>query len=99
MNILTTASKYIPAGIHVVRTTYADGNTCLRAISEEGEPYGVLSVNIPESPVHEDFVWLKTWSENEGVLEALIESNLVEKLPVTHPCGYANARLVKLTLK
>jgi hypothetical protein len=98
MNELTISARYIPAGTHVVRTTYADGNTCLMAVSDIGEPYGILSVNIPESEIHEDCVWIKDWSENEGILEALVDSKLVESLPVTRPCGYTSAQLVKLTL-
>jgi hypothetical protein len=99
MNILKVPAKYIPAGIEVWKMFYADGNTCLAAFDPETrEPYGKLSVNIPNEylDIGGDYCWIKDWSENEGVLHALLMSGLVEKLPITYPCGHAEAQLVRI---
>jgi hypothetical protein len=98
LHFLTTPAKYIPAGVQIVKRFYADGNVCLSAIDKDGSPFGILSVNIPETELDPEYVWIKDWSENEGVLNALVESNLVTKLNVTRPCGYAEAHLVRLDL-
>ena len=98
MNKLTTGSRFLPAGTLVHRTTYADGNTCLAASDAEGMPEGVLSVNLPETNINEEYVWIKDWAENEGVLNALIESKLVEDLNITQPTGFCEAHLVKLSM-
>ena len=100
MNILTSKAKYIPANTIVNKTQYADGNTALTAIDPiSHEPAGTLTVNIPETTLNANHVWIKDWSENEGVLNALIESKLVENLNVTYPQGFCEAHLVKLTLE
>jgi len=38
----------------------------------------VLSVNVPESPLRDDEFFVKTYSENEGVMEQLIEHGIIE---------------------
>lgn len=97
MNVLKVGTKYIPAGTRVEKTFYADGNICLVARDpEDGSPWGTLSVNIPETNVNDDHVWIKDWSENEGVLNALIKSGMVSDLSITQPCGFCEAHLVRL---
>jgi hypothetical protein len=90
----------------VFRTTYpADGSIAL--VSAPGLPnqqvYTVClagSYNevgeVPE--VKPDHVWIKNWSENEGVVAALTDAGLVEVTGATWPCGYTyaiEARLLK----
>lgn len=96
--LLTEAAKYIPAGVLVRKMHYADGNVSLQAYDiEDGSPYGTLTVNIPETNINPDHVWIKDWSENEGVLNALVKSELVKPLGITQPCGFCKAHLVQLT--
>ena len=94
---LTEAAKYIPVGTTIHISTYADGNTCLQAVDDEGFPAGILSVNLPETNINANHVWIKSWSENEGVLTALVESGLVKPLGITQPTGFCAAALVELT--
>ena len=95
---LTEAATYIPVGVIVNKSLYIDGNTCLRAIDpEDGSPYGTLTVNIPETNINSNHVWIKDWSENEGVLNALVKSGLIKPLDITQPCGCATAHLAEIT--
>jgi len=54
-----------------------------------GERIAVASVNMKEPFPDEykskelevnPYVWIKTWSENEGILEALVKAGIVEKI-------------------
>jgi hypothetical protein len=90
----------------VFRTTYpADGSIAL--VSAPGLPnqqtYTVCLAGsrneageVPE--VKPDHVWIKSWSENEGVVQALEEAGIIELTGQLWPCGYAVAfegRLLK----
>ena len=44
-----------------------------------GEPYCAATINVPEEHLEEDEVVIKTYSENEGVLEFLIENKIIHK--------------------
>jgi hypothetical protein len=51
---------------------YGNGRTALRLVdSDDGGTVAVATVNDPRTSLGEDEVLVKTWSENEGVLEAL----------------------------
>lgn len=98
VQILTEAAKYVPSGVLVRKMFYADGNVSLGAFDlDDGSPWGTLTVNIPETNINANHVWIKDWSENEGVLNALIKSGLVKSLDITQPCGHCRAHLVELT--
>lgn len=66
---------------------------------ENGEPWLTASVALwPPAPVAADGeMWLKTWSECDGLPEALEEAGIVELTHRVHPTGYCVARLAKLT--
>lgn len=49
-----------------------------------------ITVNIPEESLKWDEVFIKNWSENEGILEALIDSRIVEKIGEV-PTGFVKA--------
>lgn len=60
-----------------------------------GEPVAKASVNVNVELAHDE-VAIKSWAENEGMLETLIEAGFVEDL--CHPvrCGYEIADVVRL---
>lgn len=45
---------------------------------EAREPYAMVSVNVPGVVLADDEFVFKTYSENEGLLEAMLESDVVE---------------------
>ena len=79
---------------------YAEtGENSIRIVSEDGEPIAVATACLhPPAPrAPERMVWLKGWSENDGLPQALEHSGVVELLPVYHPTGHVQAQLAKLT--
>src|SRR5580658_4593005 len=57
------------------------GETSIRIV-DEGEPVCVATVNIEEwgaVPAPAGCVWIKTWSENEGIDRALADAGVVER--------------------
>lgn len=92
----TTAGKRIrPYGRKQVALSISryprNGRTCLRLIEvENGEETGecvACSVNLPGIPLGENEVAIQTWSKNVGVLEWLVDEEIVSK-----PLHYADFR-------
>lgn len=64
----------------IEKGTYSNGRIALELIhSKDGEPVLVATINIPEIFVAKDEVIIKNYSENEGVLELLINANIISK--------------------
>lgn len=81
---------------------YVDNNRpAITLIGEEsGEPIAVASVNLHDVPIPEDgkHTFIKTWSENEGILQALVDAKIVEDLEIDIPTGFVCARFVKILI-
>ena len=76
---------------------YGDGRTYLQLIdTEDGEPVMMATVNIPGTVLEKDEVIIKNYSENEGVLEFLIENGIVSKPLRTVSSGWVTCPIVKL---
>lgn len=67
--------------------------------SEDHSPNGVATVNVPEVEVPDDCVLIKVWSENDGLLEDLIEAGVVMPPHAWVPCGFSQAALCRLTVQ
>ena len=80
---------------------YQDGGrTAIELMDkEDGGRVAVATVNIPEFDVPEGHVLIKNWSENTGLLPALIEAGIVEVTDIVVAAGYANANLCKLLVE
>lgn len=67
----------------------------------DGSPVVKATVALAEYPdarLDPGFVWIKTWAENEGVYEALVEAGVIEAVSVVFQCSeFAIARAGKLT--
>lgn len=72
--------NYSPGG-HVMQTTYpADGSIALfiedvQGIREATATVCLKDLDLKPEPNH---VFLKSWSENTGLVEALVEANIVK---------------------
>jgi len=72
----------------VVETSYyvndSEKIALLLIDADTGERIATASVNMEEPfPLDcskKEHVWIKTWSENEGILEALVEAGVVEQV-------------------
>lgn len=65
---------------------------------EDGQEY-MATVNIPGQDPGEHGVWLKGWSENEGVPEAFVEAGIVELTGKRYQIGFCTAVHAVLTEK
>lgn len=80
---------------------YGNGRLALSLVDEEtGEPIAKASVNVgDEIPLGATQMDVKSWSENEGMVEALFEAGIgmpLEGDPLI-PCGYATADRIELS--
>lgn len=74
----------------IMHGKYYNGRTALELIdAEDNEPVAVATVNIPEEILEEDEVIIKDYSENEGMLDCLVENKIV-----TPPHRYVNTGYV-----
>lgn len=87
-------ARYFQAAT-VLRGQYPyDGTTCLVAnpYTENRQVYTVCLGGDPVAPqLTENQVWIKDWSENEGVLDALVEAGLVRPTGLVWPTGFCFA--------
>jgi hypothetical protein len=67
---------------------YGDGTTAMQFNTMYGEPLCRATVcleGLGAPPLAPDQVWIKTWAENEGVLEMLEDSGVVVRDPNQPP--------------
>ena len=73
----------------------------------EGEPIAMATVNLPHMGIGlagkggRVLTFIKDWSENQGILDQLVEQNLVQRVcrqgePVRVPTGLVQADLVEV---
>lgn len=87
--------------------TYADGDGLAITLvdDETGEPIATATVNVPGEPHSSDdprLVWIKDWSENEGMTLALSNAGIVDLTGHTVRHGYVDvieARVTDRTLE
>jgi hypothetical protein len=90
---------YVPAG-HIRFGCYASGEIALEIVDENEETLCVATVAlVPYGAPHpgEYAVWLKGWSENDGVPKALIDAGIVTLTGRRHAVGYSQAQHAQLT--
>lgn len=63
---------------------------------ETWEPIATATVNLPDVEMEEDEVAVKTYSENEGMLEALLEAGVVTELVRFEYSGFVTIPIYKL---
>lgn len=86
----------------VVFAQYGNENTAIQLVGAEGndyegEPISVATVNGVQI-LPSEIVGIKTWSENAGIAESLIEGNVIEpKLLGLEPTGFVSIEHYRLT--
>lgn len=71
----------------LVFSKYQNNNrTSLQLIEvETGEPYMTASVNMPDIYLSDDMICIKNYSENEGILDVLIDAHILLPLDLIRP--------------
>lgn len=73
---------------------YENGRPALRLLSAlDGEPFGTLTVNIPEASVLSGEIIVKTWSENEAMAAAALASGLFRDTGRRIHTGFVQAQV------
>lgn len=75
---------------------YENRRLCIRLIDSDDTPYACATVNVPEAELARDEVLVKNWSENRGILAALLKAGVVKDTGRTVTTGHAKANVVRL---
>lgn len=66
---------------------------------DNGEDIAVATINIPGEPLSKDEVIIKDYSENEGMLETLINASIISKPVRFVQTGHISAPICELLIK
>ena len=80
---------------------YENRRIALRLLdAETREPLCVATVNMPEfGLLARGETIIKTWSENEGVLQSLVDAGIVEDTDGRIPVGFVKAAVCRWTVE
>lgn len=76
---------------------YSNGRLAIQSFSKElGEPYAVLTVNIPEYELQDGEIIVKTWNENENFSKAVFKTGLFINTGKKVSTGFVEAEVWEL---
>jgi len=76
----------------IFKTKYANGRTAIKLYdSEHGDPIATATVNLPDETLPDNHVFIKNWSENEGILDCLVKANYIKPTGRTVNTGFVTA--------
>ena len=58
---------------------YGTGNTAIRLLDSNNNPYTTCTINLPDMDLETNQVAVKNYSENEGMLDALLKAEIVQE--------------------
>ena len=70
--------KFLGEELTPVMNRYANGQNAIQLVDSDGMPFMTASVAF-DINIADDEVIIKNYSENEGILEALIEAGVIDK--------------------
>lgn len=83
----------------IEKANYSNHRTSLLLINKlTGEPIIIATVNLIDEPLEKDEVFIKDWSENEGVLKFLQDNKYVGEVITNVSVGYVFAQKCKLLI-
>lgn len=88
-------TDYINEDVVLKFSEYGNKSIAITAVSGIGEPMFTATVALDVMPA-DGCVFLKGWSENEGVPEALVKAGVVELTGRKEATGYCEAIEAKL---
>jgi hypothetical protein len=92
----TLKTQYETYNVSLEFGKYNNGRTAIELIDlEDGCPVMMATVNLPDVSLSDDEVIIKNYSENEGVLEFLIENGIVSKPLRTVSSGWVTCPIVR----
>lgn len=80
--------------VRVVQGEYPNKRIALHCSGLDGEPFGAITVNVPDQPLEEGEFFVKTWNENQWVPQLLNAPNLqLEDTGKRASTGYVEAQI------
>lgn len=77
--------------------TYQNGRTAIQLFdSNDHEPVCTATVNLPDAPLPDGYVFIKDWSENAGIYDALLNANIIGPVEGLYPTGHVAALMCPL---
>lgn len=97
---MRTKYKYNVSGhvytVYLEKQKYANGRIALLLLEMDGSQVSCATCNLPEYKIQSDEIIVKTWSENEPMLNFLVNNGIVEDTGLDLPAGYCKARVCRL---
>ena len=90
------AMRYKDWDCNVQVTRYVNGQAALVLIDREDGELIAKASTIVSIELKEDETAIKVWTENEGMLEALVSAGVVEDTGARVECGWSEAPIVKI---
>lgn len=93
-------AKFTPGGVVQFSRYPFKGEIAIRIMNaDDGQPEATATVALEFAPnaYRRNGVWLKGWSENEGLPKALEKAGIVKLTGETFPTGYCEAEFAELT--
>lgn len=76
---------------------YANGRLAIQLVDDEYRPFATSTVNLPDKELEEGCVYIKDYSENEGMVEALKDAGIIEEVVDQEISGFVTIPECKLT--
>jgi len=92
--------KFLEWDCKLVKLRYTNGQNALELITndQEQESVAIASVALAGEQLAEDEIAIKSWSENEGMLECLFDAKVVSEPIRTVNTGFVVAYICKLLI-
>jgi hypothetical protein len=74
---------------------YVSNDRIAIELTQNGEPYVMASVNVPDFKIKRNQVFIKNYSENDGVLKALVQGGVIEHTGFKYNGMFDLCRLTK----
>jgi len=87
MKTIRFKNELIDEECYVIPGTYGNNRLALRLVGVTIDHYGMnppiatATVNIPHAELPPNCVFIKDWSENKGMVECLIDANIINPVP------------------
>ena len=79
---------------------YKNGQTAIQLLdTSDGLPYATASVCVEDHLLKEDEVAIKDYSENQGIMDSLVEAGIIEYPHAFIQFNYVKIPVCKLTIK
>lgn len=92
---MTKTVNFMGEALTIVMSRYANGQNAIQLVDQDGMPFMTASVAYDVN-IAIDCVIIKNYSENEGILEALIEAGIIDKPFMEIPTGFVTLYVAAL---